>query len=120
MMKNTSSSSKIKMASLSTIIGFMVLGYTAQASAFEYRTDKPMAFTYQKGSDNWFGCGPIQCLLAAEDSKQIVFDRVTSNSHGHFRRIGTYGRCTIYQSDGQLDSWDNDPKDILDYVERDC
>lgn len=97
-----------------TIIAALALSLVSGAvAALEYRTDKPLAFTYKNKRGNWFGCGPTQCLLASEKTEERAFDLIDGYRNGPWKLIGRYGRCKVYQGDGPLDGSDNSPEWVV-------
>ena len=90
---------------LAVVILFAFLA--SGASAFEYYSHLPLAFTWQNKHGYWFACGPVQCLLTGYGSEEEAFGLVQHDRHGPFNHIGTFGRCFVYQGEGTLESWDN-------------
>lgn len=108
-----------RITALTAIALFGVI-FSNSASALEYRMDLPMIITYQNDYGNWNGCGPVQCTVSNWAEQERVVDLITHDSHGHFRHIGTVGRCQVYQSSGELDTYDNQPEEIANMVSDKC
>lgn len=101
-----------------TVLSGMAL--SSPASAIEYRTDQPMVITYQNDYGAWNGCGPVQCTASNWDSQEKVVDLVTHEVHGYFSYLDSVGRCQVYQSSGELRSYDKSPNEIADLVQSKC
>lgn len=93
---------------------------SVSAAAFNYDVGKPMVISYQGSSGTWWACGPNQCLSAMEKSEERSIDLVTQDHHGNFTLIGSYGRCNVYASDGDLKSYDQSPEKIIRRSEKRC
>lgn len=94
--------------------------FSSAAAGIEYRKDLPMLITYQNDYGNWNGCGPVQCTVSNWDSEDRVVDLVTHDKHGRFRHIGSVGRCHVYQSSGELESYDNQPDEVAGMAGDKC
>ena len=103
---------KIAITTITIVVSFTVIKL---AHAFDYYPNKPLVFTYKaKGfAGGWSACGPVQCLWAGEKSESAAIDYVTHTSHGYLEKIGTYGRCIVYQGDGKLETYDNQPEVLV-------
>jgi hypothetical protein len=104
-------------AALALIAGLLL---AQSAHAFHYEYDKPMMFFYQNKTNYWFACGPIQCTSAGNRNKTETLDRVSHDSHGNFETIGYYGRCTVLQGDGELESYDLQTERIIKLMKDRC
>lgn len=110
---------KARITALTAIALFMI-AFSSSASAIEYRTDQPMIITYQNDYGNWYGCGPVQCTASSWDSQEEAVDRITQERHGQFSHLGSVGRCNVYQSSGELRSYDTQPDEIAGLTQDKC
>lgn len=101
-------------------IALFGIAFSSSAAAIEYRKDLPMIITYKNDYGNWNGCGPVQCTVSNWATQQRVVDLITHDSHGHFRHLGSVGRCQVYQSSGELDPYDKQPEEIADLMSDKC
>lgn len=93
-----------------------------KAAAVSYDPNKPLVYLYQNKAGFWFGCGPSQCLLSGWDTYPEAFEHVVPArlEEGDWQRLGTSGRCTFYQGEGELESYDRQPERIMRSARDDC
>lgn len=105
-----------------TITAALALSLVSGAvAALEYRTDRPLAFTYEAAKNHWSGCGPVQCLILADnDTEDEAFDYLETRQHGPWKQIDSYGRCKVYQGDGKLGGADNSPEWVVERMKERC
>lgn len=94
--------------------------FSTSALAVDYNTDQPMLFTYQNENGRWLGCGPVQCASSTWDSEDRVIGIISQSRHGKFRYLGRVGRCNVYQSSGDLRSYDRQPSAIANLTDSRC
>lgn len=109
---------RLRMATV--LIGLFGFVFSNAASALQYRKDLPMVITYKNDYGNWNGCGPVQCTVSSWDTERRVVDLVTHDDHGTFQHIGSVGRCNVYQSGGELESYENQPDEVANRVNDFC
>lgn len=105
---------------LGLLLSLLLLGLGSKAFALDYLTEKPLLFTYQNSSGYWFSCGPVQCISVGTKDQQEAIDLVTHNTHGNLEVIGYFGKCTVYQGDGELPSYDNQTSRIVAWMQKRC
>lgn len=98
----------------------LLLSVSQKALAFDYLTNKPLLFTYQNSTGHWFSCGPVQCNSIGTREQQEAIDLVTHDTHGDLEIIGYFGKCTVYQGDGKLPSYDNQTPRIIQWMKKRC
>ncbi len=119
MYKTNRITSRARITALTAIALFGV-AFSGSASALEYRKDLPMIITFQNDYGNWNGCGPVQCTVSNWATQEELVERITQDWHGHFRHLGTVGRCHVYQSSGELNTYDKQPSEIADLMYDKC
>lgn len=103
------------------VVFVITLSTAATVSAFDYYTNKPLYFIYQTGNGNWKGCGPVQCLSTSWKPQAKAVDMLLHEAHGESGyRIGTYGKCDVYQTDGELGPGDKDPEWVIARMQKYC
>lgn len=90
------------------------------AAALSYNTKTVMIFTYQNSSGYWFGGGPVQFVWAGSENEEEVKDLVSHDRHGNFRYLGKHGKCSIYQSNVEIRSYDNSPEKLAKEMHKRC
>lgn len=83
-------------------------------SAFEYYTNQYLVAIWQTDSGRWAACGPNQCLWTTYESGEEAFDLVAKlHNSGNYSKLGTYGRCQIFQSGATIGPGDLTPDTVL-------
>lgn len=108
------------MKKLALAAAAFVATYSGPAQAFDYWTNKPLMFMFQNSKGYWFGCGPVQCVWSGDKDANKTFGYLTQDWHGHFQQIATYGRCTVYQSNGELRGGDHTPEWVVGRLDKNC
>ena len=62
----------------------------------------PVLFVYQNDGGYYSGCGPVQCLLTAYETKDAAIDKMTHDWHLPLDFEFNHGRCEFYS--GTVDS----------------
>lgn len=116
-MDRISSHTRITMIAAIALSGIV---FSSSSAAIQYRQDLPMIIIYKNNYGQWNGCGPVQCTVSGWASQGKVIDLVSHDSHGQFNHIGTVGRCKVYQSSGELRSYNNQPDEIAEKMNDKC
>lgn len=96
-------------------LGTLVLPHAVSAqSAAQIDARLNTVALWQSSNGQWRGCGPSQCVSTGYDSAGTVFGLVAPDSASEYVLRGSIGRCRMYQSGNQTQSWQNSAQRVLD------
>ncbi|MFM2483352.1 hypothetical protein [Celerinatantimonas sp. YJH-8] len=89
--------------------------------ALQYHKNSPLMFTFKSSHGYWFGCGPVQCTSSGNKTESKAMEYIyLPRKHGSPRQIGHYGRCTVYQSNGELSGGDYKTDWVIKRMKQKC